>query len=553
MRTLTILRKEFDSFQTVTYASQPNGSLTYTVNAPPDLKNDIGSLPESSFPAWYVHQSASDGNTPSRVVQSIREMLRCDRVTLLRRLGRRWKVIEVSGVTKIHRHSVTIKAIEASCQTLLGPGESVLYPSDQERSESEELAIDQLLDATGATTFLLVLLENEDSSAKSNTSVRASKTSKVSEFALLCERFEGEYLSESTLLPTEVRRSVGVAMENWKTFQSVPLVRLQARLGRSLGVSYKWKLAAAFCILALLPTVLDLIPMRMWTDATGHLALPQSRNIFAPSSATVMQVHVKHGQIVDAGEILLTLESSQILQLQQDLIGQIQTLQKQLVAQKSKQLNSTGAGSIRASGAAPRASDSNLNQLEVHAAVQQIEASLVNLEQQLELVNNDIAKLEVKSPFRGRIVTWDIQERLHQRPVGIGDWLMTIEPEIVEQWRIELELSPKSVAALNGSSHSVETPTIRFRLATAPEQEWSGKLTHVGIVSQASQTYGTAIPAEAIIDSSPDAMSPVFQSGSEVKVLVDCGPSTLWKVLTSDIRHWWNYQLRPNWDRLFSA
>src|SRR5690606_34852794 len=156
---------------------------------------------------------------------------------------------------------------------------------------------------------------------------------------------------------------------------SVPLVRLQARLGRSLGVSYKWKLAAAFCILALLPTVLDLIPMRMWTDATGHLALPQSRNIFAPSTATVMQVHVKHGQIVDAGEILLTLESSQILQLQQDLIGQIQTLQKQLVAQKSKQLNSTGAGSTRASGAAPRASDSNLNQLEVHAAVQQIEAS----------------------------------------------------------------------------------------------------------------------------------------------------------------------------------
>lgn len=536
----------FHSSEESTSSDSPRAKL----NAPAIPPQSSDKVTEA-FPSWYVHQSLQDTTTPARVVHYVRESIGCDRVTLLQKRGNGWKVIEVSGVTKIHRHSQTLKAIESSARILLGPGELQRYPCETDRSLAEEEAIDRLLDSTGANYWILVPLKTESSRDASR-----DQTSSViqrnlhSSFAILCERFEGEPFGNQAVRDSFLWNNCSIALDNWKHLRSIPVAGLQSSLTRLLGARTGLKLCALAILLAIFPTVLHCIPRTHWVESYGKLTQSQSTNLYASSSATVMNIHVSHGQIVEAGQLLLELESSQILQLQRDLTGQILISQEQLVALKSQQISALANSAYGTITSNSSKTTSNRDNSGISSEVQQLESTILNLQSQLDLVDSDLEKLKVTAPFRGRISTWDVQERLHQRPVRIGDWLLTLEPIDRISWQVELELPPVALGAIIYRDENSRPSQVKFRLGSAPEKEHLAEIASISNVAQASERYGAAVSAKAHVVSEVDSY---FQSGTELRALIDCGEKSVWDVWTFELKHWWNYRVRPVFSSYFAT
>lgn len=453
-------------------------------------------------------------------------------------------MIEVSGVTKIHRHSNTVKAIESSAQVLLAPNEIQQYPDSSDRSISEEEAVDRLLDATGANYWILVPLKTLSSrdGIKQSESHSENLKTRDSTFALLCEKFEGEPFPPAISSNANLWSNCSIALDNWKYLQSIPAATAQASLTRILGAHIFVKILSLLLLLAASPLLLKSISMQHWVESYGKLNQAHSKNLYASSSATVMNIHVVHGQIVEAGQVLLELESSQILQLQRDLMGQLQVNQEQLLALKSRQLSNIADSAYQANLSGAGKSNLRDGSDSDSSDVLQLESTIANLEAQLELVDSDIKKLKIISPFKARIATWDVHNRLYQRPVKIGDWLLTLEPIDEVEWQVELEVSPVGMGALNEALAKATNAQVKFRLNSAPEKEFDAQITDISNVAQASERYGAAINAKAEVLSHEDS---TFQSGTELRALIDCGRKSVWDVWTFEIRHWWNYRIRP--------
>jgi len=499
---------------------------TRSFEGPVILAYKLSSKAMNRYPDWYVHSDLDLPTTAARIVQFARQTLACDRATLLIPRGGRWKVIQVSGVVKIHRHSATVRAMQSAAKILLLCKQTMVCPADDDRSPQEDAAMDQLLDATEAASFVLLPLQSlRDLDAEIATDAPLIG-------ALLCERFSGEAFRRDDQRFDQVRTTCGIALHNARRFHAIPARRLLSALGWLMSPSVRWKTTLATLTVALGLLAVHTIQVTHWVEVTGTLNPAVSRHLFAPANGIISEVLCQHGEIVQQGQVLVRMQSSQLERLRQQLQGDLIASKQRLTAIKAQTITARQTPGGEAQAYDPRLTE----QL-------QLEANLQNLQLQLQIVQDELTLLEIRAPLAGRIATWNVSERLEQRPVSMGEMLLTVDAiDDRQAWILRLQVPQMNVEPIVSAPGGIDQRPIKFRLGTMPEKSFEARLQRLASSTQVDEELGNVLPAEAAV-TSPLAID-LTQSGSAVRARINCGTASIWHSHFHALRHWWHYRLR---------
>jgi multidrug efflux pump subunit AcrA (membrane-fusion protein) len=166
---------------------------------------------------------------------------------------------------------------------------------------------------------------------------------------------------------------------------------------------------------------------------------------------------------------------------------------------------------------------------------------LGSLAEKLAKLDQRIASLVVISPIDGIVTTFQLEQRLANRPVRFGEMLVEVmQPD--GEWRLELEVDERRLGHLSRAREASEEPLdVEFALATLPEKSFHGDLESLATRVRPNQEGGSVLEVFVELD---EAGLPARRIGSEVRARVDCGQRTLGFVLFGDVvefirRRWW--------------
>ena len=111
----------------------------------------------------------------------------------------------------------------------------------------------------------------------------------------------------------------------------------------------------------------------------------------------------------------------------------------------------------------------------------ELKQKLVTLERPMEAVQGEAeAELEVRSPIDGEIVTWDLRNRLLDRPVQRGQVLLRVaDPD--GPWQLELHMPENRMGHITkyAASHADDPLDVSYILATEPGTTHHGKVKEI--------------------------------------------------------------------------
>jgi multidrug efflux pump subunit AcrA (membrane-fusion protein) len=445
-----------------------------------------------------VHQSLDLDATGFTVVNELRSMLGCDRVSLAVGHGHACRLVAISGQDTIDRRADTVRQLEAlAC---LAPGFDQAVWCDREEADwSGRLAPGgRLAHAAGVDSpwARLGVLPLRDAPAGHPCG------------AVIVELFDARVSRDDLARRTEiVLPHVAQAIANARHHARIPLLPLWHAL-------HEWKSATAtrwrkpllwLAALLLIGLFLGLFPVPLRVHGRGVLQPARQRDVFADVDGVVTQVHVAHGDHVQPGDMLLTLHNSDLEVQIADVLGRRRAIDEQLSAMRRRRHEERLARE-----AADRLAGQML----------QLREQLHGLDQQHVLLSQKQQRLVIRSPIAGRVSTWNVSRRLLLRPVAAGQILMTIADED-GPWQLEVFFPESDIGHLESALAQTDAPLgVQFVAVTAPATEHSGILRHVDAQAQLHDDHGHALRGLVDIDRGdvPDA-----PSGATVQARVDCG------------------------------
>ncbi len=262
--------------------------------------------------------------------------------------------------------------------------------------------------------------------------------------------------------------------------------------------------------------LLYLIPAELKLPVEGRLVPAQRQRIFAPVDSTIARVLVENGQGVKKGDVLIELTSSKLDLLHEQIAGDLATTQTQL-------------GVVSATRGDTPTQDGN-----VAADQQVLKTKIAGLKKQLELVNQQLADLQITSPIDGTVDRWDLQQSLPSKPVRHGEHLVDVAATD-QGWTVQLDIPDHE------SRYVIERQTnqpcdVSMRLRSDPANEFSATVDRVAKTAMLSDTGKPIVHASASmpVKRGNDA----FRSGATVQAYIHCGKRSLGVIWFRGIVQW---------------
>ncbi|GIT31040.1 MAG: hypothetical protein Ct9H300mP1_30860 [Planctomycetaceae bacterium] len=307
------------------------------------------------------------------------------------------------------------------------------------------------------------------------------------------------------------------------------------KLWRFLGRSLAWlegrnRLKAGLVVGAIVVAglVLALVPWDYRVEATGQLMPVAQQDIFAPNNGKVIAVEVKGGQEVEAGDVLVVLQNL-------ELDAQIETVISE--QENNRELLST----LRAQYDRAVEAGNEPDMIELSGRIQEAEIQQKGLVQRFEILDKQRAELTVRAVRAGKVATFQVGQKLLNRPVNRGEKLLEVmEDRNDAKWRLELQVEEHRVGHIRrhqlerkaGGAEDHEAVPVEFVLATASEKTYQGRLTRMSTRADASPAGGSVI--ELHVEPTGQAL-PEYRIGAEVNAKVHCGQRSLFYVLFGDV------------------
>jgi hypothetical protein len=153
----------------------------------------------------------------------------------------------------------------------------------------------------------------------------------------------------------------------------------------------------------------------------------------------------------------------------------------------------------------------------------ELKAKFEDLQRQKLLYEEKERDLEVKSPMTGKVITWDLRNRLKQRPVKRGDMLMRIaDPD--KDWQIELRMAEDRMGYIRKAQKELaeyhEALPVKYILATEPGTSRMGTIKEVQVAAEVQGDEGSTVLIKVKIDKNE---LPPIRPGTQVSAKVYCG------------------------------
>lgn len=463
-----------------------------------------------------------------------RIMVGCDRVSIVVKEGKRIKVRGISGQDDVQHRANLVNAMRSVARQVIRVGEPLVYRGEIQNIPPQlEKPLATFLQESRARMALFLPLVPRDPFPQKEEKDPSAATSKQPPRPIGC--LVVEQFSESRPLPVLRQRAdlvadhVAASLHNAQTHQTIFLLWLWVALGRLIGWFRGRNLAIAAAVavgIAGAGAALALVPWDYRVEGLGKTMPVIQREVFAPWDGDVVEIFVESGQRVKEGDRLLQLESNELraeltsaeaeLALKQGLIDT-------LVAQRKAATNREDA-----------------SRYDVEWKKARIEA--IGLEQEVQVLKDRIAALTVHAPMSGVVATFQLRQKLQNRPVRRGEVLLEVMDDQGD-WRLELEVPEYRMGHLLKALNRSEDGTlpVEYVLATAVETSYEAKVTEIATRSNQSEEEGTIVEVFADID--PETL-PSRRIGAEVEAKINCGKRSLGYVLFGDViefvqRHFW--------------
>jgi len=452
---------------------RPSGNGIHQEAAPHNLtRSDIDQY------AHEVHGSIDFKETAVRVANEMRRVLDCDRVSVLLRNGSRYQIVAISGQPSVNRRSNAVKLLSRLAARTLKTNRRFWYPDPTPLPPQIETPLNDYL-TTAATRSMAILpifdrVENEESAREQRVSKRKRDPKVV---AGVVVEYSGEQWELQAVGPSidMAARHAGDAIRNALAHKQLFLYPLWRMLGKSSVVVAARNLPKTLLAIAaamLLTAVLCLFPVDFTLPCDGVLQPQQRAKIYAAAVGRVSSIDIQHGETVAADQVLLRLGN-------EDIEVELETVNAEIKRQQQRlQQNKTARSSKRDSNGAPSIDDN----------AETIEAELNTLNRRRDILTSKSQKLNITSPIDGHVITWDVENRLKDRPVSPGDSLLEVV-SVEGSWQLELQLPDRRVGHFlraRGEQDKNEDDDLKvsYQLASEPGVTFHG---HVRDYSQSSQ------------------------------------------------------------------
>ena len=480
-----------------------------------------------------VHRSLDPSETAKEIANEMRRILDCDRVTVVQSRGRDCKVVAVSGQPSVNRRSNMLYLLRKLVRKILPTEQSFWYPSEKQLPQEIDKPLQAYLG--NSATRSLVVVPMFDRTKQRSESPNAVPVKQRIIGGVIIEHCSEQWNRSDVENAVEVvTRHAGDAFRNAYSHRQLLFYPVWKWLGKSkvvLAARNLPKTIAAAMALIGVTLLLTLCPANLKIACDGVLIPEHRSKIFVPLNGTVSEIKVAHGEKVEAGDLLVTLINNDLENEATELAGRLDELKSRIENTETMLLS-------------PNVEDQELGEQNLNAQ----KAQLASLERQQVLVKQKLGNLNIVSPHDGQVVTWNLVNRLKQRPVSRGEELMEIV-DVDQRWQLELDVPSRSVGhiqkALKDRTENDGDPIeVEFILAADPEKSFSGKLVEIGKATRLNSEAGPTVNLKIEIDDQEEL--DIRQIKSSVSANVICRKTTLGYSMFHGVseffqKHWFRF------------
>ncbi len=472
-----------------------------------------------------VHESLVLRETCYTVVNEGRRLMGCDRVTVAIKKGAKCYVEAVSGQDTLDNRSNVVTLLGTLASRVCASGEPLWYSGSTEDFPPQiEIAIEEYVDQSYTKSLAVIPLRKPQSTVEApttgaQTEVAANSGEIIG--AIIVEQIESEIPREILnprldLVYEHSARAITNSLDHSNLF----LMPVWRAIGKSAFIVQARTLPKTLTITGSILALLILsiaIPWDFDMYAKGTLQPVNKRDVFATEDARVEEVFHDNGDHVREGEVLARLVSDQLKQQLNEASGDLSKATKQLDAARDLLNRAERSDKVSEIERSRAQSDFDTQKVVVK-----------NLAERIKILQDREAKLEIRSPMDGRIITWDVKKLLEKRPVGVGQVLMTVAADDTD-YEAELYMPERRVKHVVEYRNKIQTKEpgkdlqVSFILMTDPGIAHSGEVLDIHGGADPSEEHGNMIrirvkPLDTLLNPRP---------GATVTGRVHCGRAPL--------------------------
>ena len=491
--------------------------------------------------ARATHESLDLKETAYIVANEGRRLIGCDRVSVAIKKGRKCKVQAISGQDTIENRSNIVTALNNLSTRVVAAGEPLWHDGATEDlpPQIEEALEDYVDESYGRNIAVLPLREPERRLGLDNESGAAGEIDRDNAHrgevigALIVEQIESDIPEDVFRARCDLVYEHGTrAIANSRAHSNLFLMPLWRALGRASWVLRARTLPKTIGVVGLLLAVvlgLTFIKKDFNLEAEGTLVPQEKREIFAPMDGEVIAVNFDHDDPVQQNDVLIELRNRDIEIQIADIEGQIQT---NLAEQAKVQGQLSRRQLLKPSEL--RSLQAEKNELQTKDSV---------LQRKLKLQQDRKAELQIRSPIKGTVVSWDVEKNLRQRPIMTGQVLMEVA-DLEQNLVLEVELPEKREGHLDEYISQQRLTdrdqlSVTYILATDPDEPMDAKLLIDSISKRAdaNEEHGAVIRMRADPDQATlRNLQP--RPGAKVIAKIYCGRRSSGFVFFHEIYEW---------------
>lgn len=455
-----------------------------------------------------VHRGLDSQATAFTIVNECRRLVRCDRVSIALRRGRHYVVQTVSGLDTLDRRAAEVRQLGQLATVVAATQHPLWYTGDSRDLPPQiDKPLQTYLDQSHAKLLAVVPLVPPADDAEPAATKQKPPGPPLG--MLIVEQLADSRLLDGFQERVEVVAAHSAeALANALEHESLFLMPLWRALGKARWIVQARtlpKTVAVVGVVALAIAALILVPADFHLAAKGKLQPAVRREIFAHLDGIVVDVPVKHEQMVRTGDVLARMANNGLEVDIVDAIGRKRTTQERIRSLTRAQF------------------DQRLTveeQNKIAGETLELAQTEESIDRELALLREQQERLVLRSEMDGQVVTWNVGDVLLRRPVQRGQALLTVvDPR--GDWELELYLPVGRAGHLAEALTAHQEPLrVTFFLASHPGLEFSGKVVEVHRLAEVRGEQGNTVLVRVALDKSK---LPELRSDTTVTARIECG------------------------------
>jgi len=490
-----------------------------------------------------IHASLDPRLTAYTVANEGRRLIECDRVSVAIRKGRKCRVDAVSGQDVFDKRSNLVRLMENLSTAVVASEEPLWYTGSTDHMAPQvEEAVQDYIDESHTKALAVIPIFPPLTPEQETDDLEEREKKDPPLGALIVEQIEDVRVTEKMKNRIEVvSEHSRLALSNALEHNSLFLMPVWRTIGKSKVLVKARNIKKTTIVTSIILSViicLFVVPWDYEMVADGTLEPISHSNVFSKvDGAEVKELFVKQGDVVQGpdpasgfpGTLLCRLESDMLEQEEIDVEGRISE-------NKSKHDRLTR---VLSSGGIPPE-----DRAEYEGQLDGLDRESDTLMEERRIYQKKQQDLMVYAPSDGLVVTWDLDDRLMNRPLGRGETLMRIA-DPTEGWHIELLMPDRRMGTIEHWRDGLEEDEshhVEFILATDPKEKFNGSVSEIHELAEVRDDAGNTVLIKVKPDD-PEALEErlgedALRPGASVSAKVYCGKRPLGFVLLHDAFAW---------------